>query len=162
MSGHADAVQRLASYQGGSELSSSVGAASLQAQACFIAPSRAWPLRSYLELGALPTAVPCARLRTRALLAEWDLAKQGELEEVTELLVSELLTNAIATTVEHGLDAPVRLRLSANHAAVLIEVWDGNPSPPPARTTTPPPADAISGGGLFLMDALSADRKSVV
>ena len=27
-----------------------------------------WPLRSYLELGALPSAVPCARLHTRHLL----------------------------------------------------------------------------------------------
>jgi hypothetical protein len=26
-----------------------------------------WPLRSYLELGALPTAVPCARLHARHL-----------------------------------------------------------------------------------------------
>ncbi len=30
-----------------------------------------WPLRSFLELGALPSAVPCARLHTRHLLWEW-------------------------------------------------------------------------------------------
>ena len=31
------------------------------------------PLRSYLELGALPTAVPCARLHARQLLWEWGM-----------------------------------------------------------------------------------------
>jgi hypothetical protein len=29
-----------------------------------------WPLRSFLELGALPGAVPCARLHTRQVLWE--------------------------------------------------------------------------------------------
>jgi hypothetical protein len=29
------------------------------------------PLRSYLELSALPTAVPCARLHARNVLWEW-------------------------------------------------------------------------------------------
>ena len=46
-----------------------------------------WPLRSYLELGALPTAVPCARLHARHLLWEWGL---NGLAADTELLVSEL------------------------------------------------------------------------
>jgi hypothetical protein len=32
-----------------------------------------WPLRSFLELGALPSAVPCARLHTRQLLWEWQM-----------------------------------------------------------------------------------------
>ena len=50
-----------------------------------------WPLCSYLELGALPTAVPCARLHARHLLWEWGL---NGLAADTELLVSELVTNA--------------------------------------------------------------------
>lgn len=29
-----------------------------------------WPLRSYLELGILPSAVPCARLHARNILWE--------------------------------------------------------------------------------------------
>jgi hypothetical protein len=40
------------------------------------------PLRSYLELGALLTAVPCARLHARHVLWEWGLnglAPDGEL-----------------------------------------------------------------------------------
>jgi hypothetical protein len=31
----------------------------------------AWPLRSGLELGALPSAVPCARLHARQVTWEW-------------------------------------------------------------------------------------------
>jgi hypothetical protein len=39
-----------------------------------------------LELGALPTAVPCARLRARHLVWEWGL---NGLADSTELLVSD-------------------------------------------------------------------------
>ena len=41
-----------------------------------------WPLCSYLQLGALPIAVPCARLYARHVLCEWGmngLAQDGEL-----------------------------------------------------------------------------------
>jgi hypothetical protein len=51
-----------------------------------------WPLRTFLELGALPSAVPCARLHTRQLLWEWGLA--ADLADTAELLVSEIVTNA--------------------------------------------------------------------
>ena len=54
--------------------------------------TRQWPLHSFLELGALPGAVPCARLHARHLLWEWGLAA---LTDSTELVVSELVTNAI-------------------------------------------------------------------
>ena len=51
-----------------------------------------WPLRSYLQLGALPGAVPCARLHTKLVLWEWGLDR---LVETAELLVSEIITNAV-------------------------------------------------------------------
>ena len=47
-----------------------------------------WPLRSFLELGALPTAVPCARLPARHLVWEWGL---DGLVESSELLASRNL-----------------------------------------------------------------------
>lgn len=50
-------------------------------------PVDQWPLQSFLELGALPGAVPCARLHARHVLREWGLA---DLADSTELLVSEL------------------------------------------------------------------------
>src|SRR5689334_25157325 len=85
-----------------------------------------WPLRSYLELGALPTAVPCARLHARHLLWEWGL---NGLAADTELLVSELVTNAVKATAERR-QAAILLRLSSDSARVLIEVWDADPQPP--------------------------------
>ena len=51
----------------------------------------AWPFASYLELGALPGAVPCARLHTKQVLWEWHL---DDLAATAELLVSELVTNS--------------------------------------------------------------------
>ena len=51
-----------------------------------------WPRQSFLELAALPSAVPCARLHAREVLWEW---RQGSQAEEAELLVSELVTNAV-------------------------------------------------------------------
>ena len=44
-----------------------------------------WPLQSFLELGALPGAVPCARVHARQMLWEWGVT---ELADVTELVIS--------------------------------------------------------------------------
>lgn len=114
-----------------------------------------WPLCSSLELGALPTAVPCARLHARHLLREWglnDLASSGE------LLVSELVTNAVQATAGHATHAPVRLRLSGDGARVLIEVWDADPRPPAPRDLGEdglPDLEEEGGRGLFLVATLS-------
>ena len=113
------------------------------------------PLRSYLELGALPTAVPCARLHARHLLWEWGMT---ELASTTELLVSELVTNAVQATAGHADHAAVRLRLSGDSTRVLIEVWDADPCPPAPKDLgedgTPDPQEE-GGRGLFLVAALS-------
>jgi anti-sigma regulatory factor (Ser/Thr protein kinase) len=112
--------------------------------------------RTFLELGALPTAVPCARLHTRQLLWEWGLVR---LAEVSEAVVSELVTNALETTIRHQLESPIRLRLSSNGQQALVEVWDAK-SPPPQLPALDldnlPPAMGESGRGLFLVAALSA------
>ena len=36
-----------------------------------------WPLRDFLELGALPSAVSCARLHARLVIQEWGFARPG-------------------------------------------------------------------------------------
>ncbi|MGH7868999.1 MAG: ATP-binding protein [Candidatus Dormibacteraceae bacterium] len=89
-----------------------------------------WPLRSYLELGALPGAVPCARLHTRQLLWEWGF---DEVSDTVELLVSELITNAMYATQATSRDLPIRFWLLSDKARVIISVWDGNPRPPVLR-----------------------------
>ena len=114
-----------------------------------------WPLRSYLELGALPTAVPCARLHVRHLLREWGL---NGLATDSELLTSELVTNAVKATAGQQ-QAAIRLRLSGDSARVLVEVWDADPQPPAPKDLgeggTPDPEEE-GGRGLFLVAALSA------
>jgi len=51
-----------------------------------------WHRQSRLPLGALPGAVPCARLHTKHIIKEWHL---DPLADPAELIVSELVTNAL-------------------------------------------------------------------
>ncbi len=120
-----------------------------------------WELRTFLELGALPTAVPCARLHTKQVLWEWHL---NALADSAELIVSELVTNAVRASA--GLTGsrhsgrwvpgvpPVRLWLFSDRQRVLIQVWDGNDELPAPQHGQP---DAESGRGLLLVESLSAE-----
>jgi anti-sigma regulatory factor (Ser/Thr protein kinase) len=120
-----------------------------------------WTLRTFLELGALPTAVPCARLHTKHVLWEWQLST---LADTIELIVSELVTNAVQAST--GLTGsrrsgrwvpgvpPVRLWLFSDRHRVLIQVWDGNDKLPAPQHAEP---DAESGRGLLLVESLSAE-----
>ena len=85
-----------------------------------------WPLSSFLEFGALPGAVP-ARLHARQVAWEWGLAGLGN---DAELLVSELLTNAVAAARAMEPIFPVRLWLLSDTTQIAILVWDSNPQPP--------------------------------
>jgi anti-sigma regulatory factor (Ser/Thr protein kinase) len=109
-----------------------------------------WPLRDAIEFGSLPGAVPCARLHTRLLLAEWGLA--GLIEQA-EIVVSELVTNAVAASRQLAWISPVRLWLYADSTRVLIAVWDANPRLP-VRAGTDELAE--SGRGLLLVESLAA------
>lgn len=117
----------------------------------------AWPLSAHLPLGALATAVPCARGYTRVILDEWNMAS---LADSAELIVSELVTNSVQAATdkdgkprygEDGLPV-VHLRLASDHARVLAEVWDSVPRVPVARRPRP---DEEGGRGLALVEALS-------
>lgn len=109
-----------------------------------------WPHQSYLKLGAFTGAVPCARLHARLIAHEWNL---GELAETAELLVSELITNAVNTSQAIQQDYPVRLWLLSDKTRMLVLVWDGNPAGPVLRNVSD---DAEGGRGLVLVDALSS------
>lgn len=120
-----------------------------------------WPLRSYLELGALPTAIPCARPHTKHRLWEWGL---DSLSDTAELVVSELATNA--QRVSAGLVGsryrgtwqpgvpPIRLWLSSDKERVLVQVWDGDHHMPQRQAAA---LDDESGRGLLLVETLSAE-----
>ncbi len=108
-----------------------------------------WPLRDFIEFGALPGAVPCARLHLRLVLTEWGVSG---LNEQAELVVSELMTNAVAASRTLEWIYPVRLWLLSDRIRVLIAVWDANPRLP-VRVDANELAE--SGRGLQLVDALT-------
>ena len=107
-----------------------------------------WPLQDFIELGALPSAVPCARQRTRQVLWEWGL----EASDQVELIVTELMTNAVKASESVQSLAPVRLWLLSDKQRVTILVWDNNPRLP---VRVDAGLDAESGRGLLLVEALS-------
>jgi anti-sigma regulatory factor (Ser/Thr protein kinase) len=122
------------------------------------APSTRWVVQSVLAIAALPTATPCARLHARTIAYEWGL---GEFADTIELVVSELVTNAVKASADHdgrphctpdtGL-ACVHLRLSTDGTAALVEVWDESFNVPAQTHAT---LDDESGRGLILVDALA-------
>ncbi|KUJ42461.1 protein phosphatase [Streptomyces sp. NRRL F-5122] len=95
------------------------------------------------EFAADPAVVGHARALTTRQLARWQLE---HLADSTELIVSELITNAI----RHG-SGPVRLRL-IRHRFLTCEVYDTSCSSP--RLHHPRTTD-VNGRGLFLVAQLS-------
>src|SRR5205823_6374182 len=76
--------------------------------------------------------------------------------ESADLVVSELMTNAVLASAElpvaHHLGLPViHLRLRADQHSLVIEVWDANPNAPVRQQAAP---DEESGRGLMLVEAL--------
>ncbi len=114
-------------------------------------PAPRLPLLSSLELGGLASAVPCARLHARQVL--WEHGA-GHLAETAELLVSELVTNAVRASMATGELLGVLLRLYGDRVAVLVEVLDHCPAPPQPRPGGPA---SESGRGLVLVEALAVD-----
>jgi anti-sigma regulatory factor (Ser/Thr protein kinase) len=109
----------------------------------------AWPLHAALDLGALPTAPGCGRAWTRAILREWGLTA---LQEPAELLVSELVTNAVQASDAAAGATSVQLWLLSDMVRVVILVWDASPESPVRKSSGD---DAENGRGLLLVDAIS-------
>jgi len=110
-----------------------------------------WPLLSHLELGALPGAVACARLHARQVLWEWGLSAVAQ---DAELLVSELMTNAIQASLSAERIQPVGLWLSSDRSRLLILVQDASRYPP--QPTGGASVDDERGRGLLIVEAISA------
>jgi len=104
---------------------------------------------SALEFAPLPTAVPCARLHTVHVLHEWGL--RG-LADDAEMIVSELITNAIDASTLLPERPPVFLRLLLTGKCLVIEVWDHSPLDLEPRKAD---ADDECGRGLTVVAALS-------
>ena len=114
---------------------------------------------THLELGALPTAVPCARLHVKHVLREWQM---DALADSVELVVAELVTNAMQASA--GLTSsqfagrwspglpPVRLWLASDGQHAVIQVWDASDRPPVRENV---PLDAETGRGLLIVESLA-------
>ena len=104
------------------------------------------PLRgSRIALGALPSAVPCARAHTRAVLSTWDA---WSVIDNAEVVVTELVTNAITHGSQGHDSGPipvVKLDLLLARA-LFIDVWDGSTDPPVMRAL-PETSGGVAGAG---------------
>jgi anti-sigma regulatory factor (Ser/Thr protein kinase) len=111
---------------------------------------RWWSVMLQLDLAALDTAPGCGRGWVRAVLLEWGRGEQ-ELIGRAELLVSELVTNAMHASVKAGVPA-LRLAIAADRHHVMISVRDFAPGAPAPRR---PADDEDSGRGLMLVRELA-------
>ncbi|WP_425246256.1 SpoIIE family protein phosphatase [Streptomyces sp. NEAU-NA10] len=98
---------------------------------------------AHWELPADPAAVAEARKAASRRLADWDLA---ELSFTTELVVSELVTNAIRYA-----SSPIRLRLIRGRT-LICEVHDGGATAPHLRH---PRTTDEGGRGLLLVSQVT-------
>src|SRR5260221_1499706 len=100
---------------------------------------------------------PSARGHVRSVAMEWGLA---ELADTAELLVSELITNAVRASERLRVRADlaivpvIRLWLVSDKSSLVIHVWDGNDEMPVRRNAG---IDEESGRGLMLVESLSSD-----
>ena len=112
-------------------------------------------------LAGMPSAVGRARAYARWVLGTWQLSS---MVDTVELLVSELVTNAVKATgvVDEPVDegrlagtlSPVYLSLSALADTLLVEVWDVSSTPPLRRVAS---ETDETGRGLLLVQALSKE-----
>jgi anti-sigma regulatory factor (Ser/Thr protein kinase) len=108
-----------------------------------IRPGRYRGTRASWVLLPDPATVPKIRRRVRRRLADWGV---GEHSDVVELLVSEVVTNAM----RHSWGAI--MTISVDDGALRCEVQDTNPAMP--QVCHAHDGDE-SGRGMYLMEALS-------
>jgi hypothetical protein len=111
---------------------------------------REWPLVSHLRLRALDTAPSCARKHVRQIVQEWGVAA---LADATELVVSELTTNAVKAS--RDLFAPViQLWLFSDRNCIVVNVLDGSNHTPKKQNVG---LDAEDGRGLLVVESLCSE-----
>jgi hypothetical protein len=124
-------------------------------------PGLAQPASSVMPpLAALPTAPSAARGHVRAMLATWRLSG---LADAVELVVSELVANAVNASADSG-GAPryvegrmpvIRLCLLTDGVRLVAEVWDEAPGVPVRLNAG---RDDESGRGLDLVDMITGSQ----
>jgi anti-sigma regulatory factor (Ser/Thr protein kinase) len=104
--------------------------------------------RCYLEVPAEPGAVPYARRFTRDTLNAWQLARIAD----AELVISELVTNAVRAVADMAERQHIALYIAADHDRLTLLVWDASLKPPIRQAHQ---QDSAGGRGLEIIDALS-------
>lgn len=94
-------------------------------------------------------AVPVVRKRTIQILRQWSV--DPEAVETAELVVSELVTNAVK--VSRPDDEFIAVRLSAINGSIAVEVWS-QPDATEELHAIHPGEDSESGRGLSIVEAL--------
>jgi anti-sigma regulatory factor (Ser/Thr protein kinase) len=115
-----------------------------------------WPLQTPLELGAFPSAVPCARGHVRTVALEWGLP---DLADTAELLASELVTNAVQAygrlkPADQAAIPVVRVWLVCDRIAMIIHVRDASSELPIRKDIA---LDEEGGRGLMLVGTLGKE-----
>jgi anti-sigma regulatory factor (Ser/Thr protein kinase) len=114
-----------------------------------------------LDLATLPSAPFWARRQTRTVLRAWRI--WAETIETAELLVSELVTNAVKfagpvpePSCHPSYRSARRISLVLRHqpGQLIIEVSDPDPRPPVVAEVD---SEAEGGRGLMLVQALSKE-----
>ena len=105
------------------------------------------------RLEPVPESAGRARRAARTMLTDWQL---GHLVEDVDLVVSELVTNALLHSGEGpaGAAEPFRLELDLSGGRLTCRVVDSSPLPPTPEEAT---ETAESGRGLILVEALAAE-----
>ncbi|KQX31450.1 hypothetical protein ASD97_13165 [Streptomyces sp. Root63] len=118
--------------------------------------------RNTLELANTPNAVPWARQHTANLLSRWGVP--AEAAQTVQLLVSELVTNAVQHPQEQGKETEVSILSSQNTSqtfeltlemlwdAVRVSVLDRDERPPVLKEVG---AEAESGRGILIVAMMS-------
>lgn len=106
--------------------------------------------RVCMRLARDPGSVPCARAVIRAVTSDWGI--KGEVAENAELIVSELVTNAVRVAAPADRVVGLRVAREPGELRLRIEVSDGGSGLPEPRC---PGDDELGGRGLLLVDALS-------
>ena len=100
-----------------------------------------------------PRLVAVARHRVSARIQSWTRQLDEDTKDTLDLLVSELVTNAVL----HATGVMISVRVQLDGQRVRVEVEDDSPNPPPWR-----PGDDLAtweaehGRGLQLISALAS------
>ncbi|MGW2564209.1 SpoIIE family protein phosphatase [Streptomyces sp. NPDC001514] len=113
--------------------------------------TRVRPMRTHWTVWRLPNAVQHARRFTARTLRSWDVVEELD---VALLVVSELVTNAVAHT-----QGEVRLDLTLSADRLRIAVNDTSPRSPVKPTDVD--WEATGGRGLLIVEATTASWGSV-